>query len=276
MKYAVRLLNEASESIPRIKPRTYSVSQFHRMHEHVRPRYLLLNNIPRTALPSDILRALRDGGAVDSSFPVTAITSPAPSLPRTPSLTRTWHLTTPSQAHAEAIYSHLQTHPLFSTSTGLPSGRQSNQNPNVNPNLTPVSHVQFTSTTPKEWINGMIEVAKHDSDVRAVERGKAVDPGFTTDWVLKPGFSGRRVIVKGLPGGASYDDVKRLAKDCNLVEGPDSCKRLPPSKFSLVSSFCLTVDSVADAYRLVRKIHMKWYKSKNFGEKYLMRAEVAY
>lgn len=92
MKYAVRLLNEASESIPRIKPRTYSASQFRkynrsdwgrhvtkrhqlgadRMHEHVRPRYLLLNNIPRTALPSDILRALRDGGAVDSSFPVTA------------------------------------------------------------------------------------------------------------------------------------------------------------------------------------------------------------
>lgn len=92
MKYAVILLNEFSESIPRIKPRTYSVSQFRkysrperdrpminhhlfgtdRMHEHVRPRYLLLNNIPRTALPSDILRALKDGGAVDSSFPVTA------------------------------------------------------------------------------------------------------------------------------------------------------------------------------------------------------------
>lgn len=74
----------------------------------------------------------------------------------------------------------------------------------------------------------MIEVAKHDSDVRAAERGKAVDSSFTTEWVLKPGFSGRRVIVKGLPGGASYDDAKRLAKDCNLVEGSDACKRLPP------------------------------------------------
>jgi hypothetical protein len=35
-----------------------------------RPRHLLLHGVPKTALPTDVLRALKDVGAVNDEFPL--------------------------------------------------------------------------------------------------------------------------------------------------------------------------------------------------------------
>ncbi|WWD21181.1 hypothetical protein CI109_105665 [Kwoniella shandongensis] len=244
-----------------------------RMPVDQRPTCLLLKDVPKTALPSDVLRALRDVGAIDETFGVSSLTSPPPSLTRAPSLTRTWHLTTPSPAICTSIYQHLSSRPPFNiaSSSRLPSSSSSSSS-SPSPSV-----VQYTDSTSSAWISQLISRALEDSNLRSTARGEhPVEKTFTTEWVMKAGYGGRRVTIKGLPGGVSYDDVKRLGKDCGLVEGQDACKRLPPSKFSLVSTFCLTTNTVADAHRLARKVHMKWYKSSVHGEKYLMRAQVVY
>ncbi|WVO15494.1 hypothetical protein L204_103152 [Cryptococcus depauperatus] len=278
MRHALRLLQETSERFIRLKAKTFTATQVAKMEESQRPKYLLLQNIPRTAIPRDILRALKDGKAVDPSFPISSITSPPPSLPRTPSMYRTWHLTLPSHVEAASIYSHLNRNPLFSASRYyLPTFRSSARTESVNkPDAPAGSSVRFTTSSSADWVTGIMESAKQTADARAAERDRGFDTGFTPEWVMQPLASGRRVVIRGLPGGIIYEDVKRLTKGITLVDGPDSCKRLPASKFSLVSTFCISTQSVAEAYRLVRKVHMKWYKSSKFGEKYLMRAEVAY
>ncbi|KAK8844158.1 hypothetical protein IAR55_006952 [Kwoniella newhampshirensis] len=261
-----------------LQPKMFSAGQVDRMPSKQKPTCLILRDVPRMALPTDVLRALRDVGAVDESFGVSSITSPPPSLPRTPSLTRTWHLSTRSPAHCTSIYQHLSSRPPFSSNPptrSIPSS--SSASASTSNAVPPSSFVQYTDSNATQWISSLISRAMDESNLRAEKRGElAVEKTFTTEWVMKPGFGGRRVVIKGLPGGVSYEDVKRLGKDCGVVDGQDACKRLPPSKFSLVSTFCLTTNTVADAHRLARKVHMKWYKSVLHGEKYLMRAQVVY
>lgn len=40
------------------------------------------------------------------------------------------------------------------------------------------------------------------------------------------------------------------------------------------STFVVTADSVANAYRLARKFNMNYYRASENGERFLMRAEV--
>ncbi|WVF65332.1 hypothetical protein IAT40_000058 [Kwoniella sp. CBS 6097] len=269
------------------RPRTYTAGQASRMQPHTQPRHLLLHDIPRTALPSDIVRALKDSGAVDASFSASSLTAPPPSLPKAPSMTRTWHLTLPSYAHANDVHNFLNARPLFSafspsssSSKNLPSAPRGRARTSgtfgTDGTLIQKHNAQFIDSPSSGWIADLIRRSNEERDPRERERDAATERGFSVEWVMQAGYSGRRVVIKGLPGGVKEDEVRKLGKDCGVLDGRDGVKRLPPSRYSLVSTYCLTTESVSDAYRLARKLHMKWYKSIIHGEKYLMSAEVVY
>ncbi|WWD06986.1 hypothetical protein V865_005083 [Kwoniella europaea PYCC6329] len=221
-----------------------------------RPKNVLLHDIPRTALPSDITRALRDVGAVDESFSVSAITSLPPSLPKSPSLYRTYHLTLPSSKKANQISTILSTKPIFT--------------------LDRKGQAQLTHITSNEWTNTLVQRTLNDRMTFEQQRDRAIEKTFTADWCNKSGLSGRRVIIKGLPASIRPEDVKKLGKDCGVLDEGESCIRLPSSRSSIVSTYCLTTNTANDAHRLARKLHMKWYKVDIHGQKWLMRAHVHY
>jgi len=65
------------------------------------------------------------------------------------------------------------------------------------------------------------------SDSEGVLRKREVDLP-STEWVLRPGLQGRRVVIKGLPGMVPDADIRKLGKDCDLEPGDEGCIRLPP------------------------------------------------
>ncbi|WVR08859.1 hypothetical protein IAU60_005918 [Kwoniella sp. DSM 27419] len=266
-------------------PRLYSASQAAHLPPRAQPKHVLLRDVPRTALPSDIVRALRDAGAVERDFPVTAIAGPPPSLPKEPSLYKTWHVTLSTPEQAAAVQRRLATRPLFSAES---SRTRSNTRSGIE--VIPATQGTFASdgtvnqpascslidADATRWSADLIERSLGDRGAQEREREVSAQKGFNVEWACRPGYSGRRVVVKGLPGLAKDDQVRKLARDCGLVDGLEGVKKLPPSRYSLVSTFCFTTNTVADAHRLVRKLHMKWYQSIQHGERYLMRAEMVY
>lgn len=52
-----------------------NVFPLERMGDSRRPMALVLHEVPKCALPSDVLRALRDSGAVDGDYPLSNSTS---------------------------------------------------------------------------------------------------------------------------------------------------------------------------------------------------------
>ncbi|WVQ74472.1 hypothetical protein IAR50_004073 [Cryptococcus sp. DSM 104548] len=276
---AKSVVTQVSRRVPIHRPRLVSRFRAQLLPAAKQPKCLILNNVPKFALPQDVLRALTDANAVGKSFPLSAITPLPPSLPRMPSLTRKWHVETQDPQRALAIHAHVNAHPLFETSSSTlpyPSGQGPNLNLNMNPNIHMLEPAQLTQSSKEEWIEAAIEMAARnelrvmkDEDWRSSESWK-----LTVDWALQPEFSGRRVVVRGLPGGVTHPDLVRLASGCSLRKAKDAISRLPQTLYSLNTTCCFTLASVADAHRLVRKLHMKWYKSSILGEEYLMRAEI--
>ncbi|KAL7421044.1 hypothetical protein Q5752_003928 [Cryptotrichosporon argae] len=241
---------------------TLSMKQAGKLRSSERPRCLLVTDVPSTALPTDLLRALKDGGAVQRDFALTSITSPPPSLPRQPSLSKTYHLTFPSAALAFDAHRLLSHAPLFPSTSTLRS-RATALTP-------PPARVQFTTDSADQWTAAQLEGA-----ISALSGSyPAGATRFEAAWASREGVQGRRVVVKGLPGKVSPQELAKLFKDCKVERVKDAIKRLPPSPTSTTSVWAVTTESVSAAYALARKVHMNWYFSTLYGETYLMRARV--
>ncbi|WVQ81404.1 hypothetical protein IAT38_003528 [Cryptococcus sp. DSM 104549] len=244
-----------------------SLSAALKLPHHEQPTCVVIREVPRTASPSDVLQAMRDSGAVNSSFPLSAITTPPPSLPRFPALSKSVHVTTDTPEECLHICKHIEDHPL---SFSAPSVRLRPRHIQIHRLL----RTKITTYKAEEWLQTFIDAANGFASDRSTH--PPADPTFTAKWCMEPGFSGRRVVIKGLPKGCDEEQVRKLAGKCGLLEGSDGVKRLITWKSSHVSTYCLTVSSVSEAQRLVRKLHMRHYKPHNFGDTYLMRVNVVY
>lgn len=47
-------------------------------------------------------------------------------------------------------------------------------------------------------------------------------------WAMDASKQGRRVVVRGVPGMASYELVRKIAKNFGVLEGEEGCVRMPP------------------------------------------------
>ncbi|KAF8955468.1 hypothetical protein BDZ97DRAFT_290326 [Flammula alnicola] len=89
---------------------------------------------------------------------------------------------------------------------------------------------------------------------------------------------GSTVSLCGLPGRAGVEAVQSMVKGFELVKTQDfaAIQRvpLPEKKFSMITRWCIHLESESEAQRLVRKLHMTPYKGKE--EAPIMRAEIIY
>ncbi|WWC72897.1 uncharacterized protein I206_106861 [Kwoniella pini CBS 10737] len=229
---------------------------------------ILLHDLPRTVLPSDIERVLKNSGAVDDSFSSSSITTLPPSLPKSPSLYRTVHITLSNHKKAIDLINSLNSKPIFTTTTTSSSSTTENRIKR---------QAQLTHLNSNLWIsNILLKTLQFDKDKNNFNNNKEFENTFTAEWCLKSGLRGRRVILKGLPNNIKINQVKKLGKDCGILDEFEGCLKLPSSRQSQVSTYCLTTQTINDAHRLARKLHMKWYKVDLYDQQWLMRAHVHY
>ncbi|EIW65797.1 hypothetical protein TREMEDRAFT_41245 [Tremella mesenterica DSM 1558] len=232
---------------------------------------IIIHEIPNTALISDVMKQLRERRILTDDHPV-KITPPPPSYPRRFHTTRSWHLSFPSSGKASFILKRIRSSrlPLFpysiTTFSNPSQGRVTDR---------PFSHhlAQFTPRDPEAWTGFMV--------MRDTERDV---PGYTSRKIIVDGeewfewgkrASGRRIVLRGLPGEISISRIEKLVEGCKLDKSEkENIKRLPLTPRSKYSTFCLTMDSVSEAWLLARKLHLRYYQPLKQGDRCLVRAEV--
>ncbi|KAI0928481.1 hypothetical protein AcW1_005717 [Taiwanofungus camphoratus] len=94
--------------------------------------------------------------------------------------------------------------------------------------------------------------------------------------------SARGVVIWGLPGKMTPDSLKDYLKNFKLAgleAGKVPIIKLEVAdapKFALRSRHYVCLASVSEAHRLVRKLHMTFYRPEVHGERYSLRAHVVY
>ncbi|CAL1704483.1 unnamed protein product [Somion occarium] len=111
---------------------------------------------------------------------------------------------------------------------------------------------------------------------QAVERGLFLgdgpDAGLTR--------AGTNVLLTGLPGKSTADIIKQYVRTFKLAGYEDKGDvikvDLPVSRMAVTASFVVRLASMSEAHRLVRRLHMTFYRSDLFFEKYPLKAHVIY
>ncbi|KAK7693396.1 hypothetical protein QCA50_002964 [Cerrena zonata] len=92
--------------------------------------------------------------------------------------------------------------------------------------------------------------------------------------------NGANVLITGLPGKSTVDIIRtfvRSYKPAGFEDKGDVIKvELPHMRMAVTASFVVRLASVSEAHRLVRNLHMVYYRSDLFHEKYPLRAHVIY
>jgi hypothetical protein len=128
--------------------------------------------------------------------------------------------------------------------------------------------VGFCALEARAWADKLLSRAEEG----ARKSGLRYDP-VSVDWTIDPALSGRRVLLRGLPGGIQHKDVYNVAGAAVDVAANRPVRRLPPQQWSNVSSWAITTPSVSHAHELVRRLHMNYF----FNDRdFLMRADVVW
>ncbi|ORX39264.1 hypothetical protein BD324DRAFT_321948 [Kockovaella imperatae] len=255
--------------------------------------------MPRTSKRCDVLRTLKDLGAVDKNFPLTKITSPPASLPRHVKPFKGFHVEFPSGGEAFKAFDILSKNPTFSSRS---------------------ADLQLLDSNASIYFGQMMTSTQ--VEIRKINlRLDTSSPTFyfNKEWMTKPGCEGRRVTITGMPTGVPFrfvrdivldryfalgtsrdfnDDTiaQRVVKNQREFEDPmeggsDGVQQVPscvPFVFcwpliwkitlyrSLVCSrFVVSFKSVESASRAARQLNMTRYTNRS-GARYLIRASVVW
>ncbi|OCH94967.1 hypothetical protein OBBRIDRAFT_21814 [Obba rivulosa] len=89
----------------------------------------------------------------------------------------------------------------------------------------------------------------------------------------------RSVIITGLPISLSQDRIRAFVKSFNIDAGEggqlDVVRVEPSSKLS-ATRYIIRAKTKAEAHRIVRRLHMTYYKPEHHGGKFLLRARIIY
>ncbi|KIK94300.1 hypothetical protein PAXRUDRAFT_104227, partial [Paxillus rubicundulus Ve08.2h10] len=88
--------------------------------------------------------------------------------------------------------------------------------------------------------------------------------------------NGRHVCIRGFPPKASAESVKEFLEHHNferLGDKPEIYKvPLHENGFSLYSRYSIRTPSISDSYHIVRRTHMTFFQPEVFGTKFQLRA----
>jgi hypothetical protein len=131
----------------------------------------------------------------------------------------------------------------------------------------------FPSPPPLDVIPTRSRGARGRSD--AAGRGAIVGNGPSAG-LLNPNI---HVVIWGLPGKITPNRLKEYLSDFQLAgtnRGEIAQVNKPEERFSLFSRHIVRMSSVSEAHRLVRQLHMTYFEPEKSGEKYPVRARVIY
>ncbi|KAH7914961.1 hypothetical protein BJ138DRAFT_1123028 [Hygrophoropsis aurantiaca] len=205
--------------------------------------HIQIRNLPRSALPTDVRR-------VTIREKLTGVTD----------VMLDYHRFKPTgRAYLEISHPDFTRPNVVALERTTVSGMLITAYPSPAPNVHPTPRTR--------GVQGRIDAAE-----RGAIKGNGPHGGF-------PSF-GKCVVLWGFPGKSNADMVRGFLKGFELVGGqgnPDILQvALPDTTFSLYSRYIVRTTSIAEAYRIVRKSHMTYYKPDSWGERYQIRARVVY
>ncbi|KAG2158340.1 uncharacterized protein EDB93DRAFT_661068 [Suillus bovinus] len=90
----------------------------------------------------------------------------------------------------------------------------------------------------------------------------------------------KHVVIWGFPGKISEEAVENYLRDFRLdnIDNKTGAVKveLTANTFSLYSRYLVRPTSIAEAHRLVRKLHMTYYEPEHWAKRYQLRARVVY
>lgn len=199
-----------------------------------------LSQLPRTALPSDVLRMLRTNQLENVS-------------------------------RVSLVYDRFKPTGKAYVSLGTADS--------LNGNLRLLQKATLTSFPVDSWAGAddMPSVVRRRG---AQGRQEAVDRGLVSGNGPDGGIvgNGKVVILFGLPGRLEPDGLGKYLKRFEATSGQEEIRKVerPVGKLIIESLHMMRCASVSDAHRLVRLLHMTYYNSNLYGHKYLIRARVIY
>lgn len=236
----------------------------------------LLVQVPRTALATDVQRALKESEAVVDDYSLsnsrtcvtwlTPVTARPIGAKRIPSLLTTYHLRFNSPASAQKAYSVISRRPLFA---GYSSPR-SVEGPDDSP-----SSVLFTNADAEEWAGRTLARAAREAErlVKNAPFQPEVEDHIGAEWAIDQGSRNRRVLITGLPVRTAEYQVRNLASGVGGV-AEVKIRRVARTNWSNTSAWAVTAASVAQAYQIARKLNQNYFASDRHGHNFLMRAHV--
>ncbi|TFY72389.1 hypothetical protein EVG20_g612 [Dentipellis fragilis] len=84
----------------------------------------------------------------------------------------------------------------------------------------------------------------------------------------------KSVILAGLPGKANVNEVRGMLKGYKLANGTAQIVKLDRIDDSVCSRVLVRLNSVSEAHRLVRNIHMTYVNQAHLGSEYLVHARI--
>ncbi|KZT67767.1 hypothetical protein DAEQUDRAFT_812632 [Daedalea quercina L-15889] len=205
--------------------------------------HILLGNVPRTAIPADIKRLC-------FKHKVDSVSHIALDYYRFTPTGRAW-LTLNSSTHMR--------YTLKSLKGSVISGKLLDADAAHDPK-NPVNRTR--------GVKGRLEAAE-----RGLVTGSGPDGASTSH--------GRGVVIQGLPGKLTPEGLRSYLKDFKLAATEGGRKEIvkldtPNLRLTIKSRFFVRLASVAEAHRLVRELHMTYFESKFYDNKYSLRAAVVY
>ncbi|KAI0725159.1 hypothetical protein C8Q72DRAFT_877568 [Fomitopsis betulina] len=204
--------------------------------------FILADNVPRSAIPADLKR-------VCAKYKVENVTDVSLDFYRFQSTGRAW-LTLSSPNHMQ--------HALKAMQGAVLSGKTLGATPADDPS---------EAVTRTRGVKGRLEAA---------ERGLYTGNGPN-------GMSGRGkgVVLYGLPGKLTPGGLHTYLRNFKLASaeaGQHEIVKLdtPNIRLTLKSRFYVRLNSVAEAHRLVRELHMTFFERNIYENKYPLRAQVVY
>ncbi|ETW86007.1 hypothetical protein HETIRDRAFT_432539 [Heterobasidion irregulare TC 32-1] len=88
--------------------------------------------------------------------------------------------------------------------------------------------------------------------------------------------TGKSVVVWGMPGKMTTDTMRLFLRGYKLAPGEGQITKLDSIGTQLTSRHFVRLNSMSEAYRLVRNVHMTFFEPLVWGDRYIIRARVVH
>lgn len=211
-------------------------------------------------------------------FTLTPVTPPPVGSARNAGLTAQFHISAKDEQAAMEMFETISSRPLFAASSKR-AGPAPPRPDKGEFGVREPSMVGFSVMSGKQWADSHLQRAAQQADMfsRKDPKNKGIPwQKIDVEWATSPSLSGRRVVLRGLPFTLEAHWLHELADGLADPSDDKSVVRIPPKRFTDVSSWIITCPTVARAHTLQRRLHCNFYSESRFGTSFPMQAHIVY